>query len=359
MILEGNQRGGSKDLALHLVKDENDHVEVHEIRGCASDNVMGALNEMYAVSRATKAKQFMYSLSINPPPDKNVSVADFEDAANRAEQKLDLQGQPRVMVFHEKEGRRHAHVVWSRIDTDKMKAIEMPYDHRRLQDVSRDLFLHHGWTMPKGLAKASERDPKNFTLAEWQQAKRVGKDPRQIKAAIQDAWAISDNKASFCHALEERGYTLAQGDKKGVTVAVDIFGEAYSITRQAKIRKKQVTDRVGDVEDLPTVTHARRKIADGLLPVLEGFKLQLEEKERKQMELSKQERQDLGNRQRTERTAFTDKLTVRQKREAKERQDRYRKGFQGLWDRVNGTHNVSPRKIPNKRGKQENGIKKP
>lgn len=30
-------------------------------------------------------------------------------------------------------------------------------------------------------------------------------DPRVIKTAITDAWAISDNKASFSHALEERG----------------------------------------------------------------------------------------------------------------------------------------------------------
>ena len=72
MILQGNQRGGAKDLALHLVKEENDHVEVHEIRGFASDNLTGALNEAYAVSRGTKCKQFFYSLSLNPPPKETV-----------------------------------------------------------------------------------------------------------------------------------------------------------------------------------------------------------------------------------------------------------------------------------------------
>lgn len=34
-------------------------------------------------------------------------------------------GQPRAVVFHEKENRRHCHVVWSRIDTEAMKAIPM------------------------------------------------------------------------------------------------------------------------------------------------------------------------------------------------------------------------------------------
>ncbi|MFK7828758.1 MAG: hypothetical protein AB8B57_03155 [Congregibacter sp.] len=65
MILHGNQRGGARDLALHLLKDENDHVEVHERRGFVSDNLVSALNEAYAISKGTKAKQFLFSLSLN------------------------------------------------------------------------------------------------------------------------------------------------------------------------------------------------------------------------------------------------------------------------------------------------------
>ena len=52
MILKGNQRGGAKDLALHLLKEENERIEVHEIRGFCSNTLMGALNESYAMSRA-------------------------------------------------------------------------------------------------------------------------------------------------------------------------------------------------------------------------------------------------------------------------------------------------------------------
>ena len=40
MILKGSQRGGAKALALHLLRaDENEHVEVHELRGFVSRNV--------------------------------------------------------------------------------------------------------------------------------------------------------------------------------------------------------------------------------------------------------------------------------------------------------------------------------
>ena len=39
MILVGNQRGGVRDIARHLLNDENDHVYVHEVRGFASDDL--------------------------------------------------------------------------------------------------------------------------------------------------------------------------------------------------------------------------------------------------------------------------------------------------------------------------------
>ena len=100
MILVGNQRGGAKDLALHLMKDENERVVVHEIRGFVSDDLASAFQESYAMSRATKCKQHLYSLSLNPPKDAEISSADFESAVDRAERALGLQGQPRAIVFH-------------------------------------------------------------------------------------------------------------------------------------------------------------------------------------------------------------------------------------------------------------------
>lgn len=138
-------------MALHLMNGEmNEHVELHEVRGFVSENIMGALNEIYAVSKGTQAKQFMYSLSLNPLGEEAASTADFETAIEKAEKKLSLEGQPRVVVFYEKEGRRHAHCVWSRIDSNEMKAIPMSHDHRKLKTLSKSLYLEHGWQMPRG-----------------------------------------------------------------------------------------------------------------------------------------------------------------------------------------------------------------
>lgn len=127
LILVGNQRGGARDLANHLMKDENDHVHVHDLRGFVASDLMGAFKETEMISRGTRCKQFLFSLSLNPPQDARVTVADFEKAIERIEDKLGLSGQPRAIVLHEKEGRRHAHAVWSRIDTSQMKAIQLSH----------------------------------------------------------------------------------------------------------------------------------------------------------------------------------------------------------------------------------------
>ncbi|SDT95319.1 hypothetical protein [Stappia sp. ES.058] len=88
MILHGNQRGGAKDLALHLMKDENETVQVVDVRGFVSRDVIGALTESYALSRATKCRQHLFSLSLNPPKGKSVSDQDFLEAAALAEELL-------------------------------------------------------------------------------------------------------------------------------------------------------------------------------------------------------------------------------------------------------------------------------
>ncbi|MEM7224446.1 MAG: relaxase/mobilization nuclease domain-containing protein [Pseudomonadota bacterium] len=337
MILVGNQRGGSRDLALHLMKEENEHAEVYELRGFASQNLMGALNEAYAVSRGTRCTQFLYSLSLNPPEQEAVPTEAFEEAIDRAEQRLGLTGQPRAIVFHEKNGRRHAHAVWSRIDVETMTARQMSFDHEKLQTLSRELFLEHEWQMPPGLAKRSLSDPRNFTLAEWQQARRAGKDARAVKTAIQDAWAISDSRAAFAHALEERGFRLARGDRRGF-VAVDMRGEVYAIAKWTGVKIRQVRERLGDETGLLGVSETKQRIADDVLSKLDRFQEQLEGEERALRGKFEDRRQAFVRRQRAERQALTSKIEQRREREAIQRQERFRTGLKGLWDRMRGEH---------------------
>ena len=128
MILKGSQRSGAKALAVHLLRlDENDHVEVHSVTGFMSDDVTSAFKEVQAVAKGTKCTQPFYSVSLNPPHDEDVSIEVFEAAISKIEEAHGLSGQPRAIVFHEKDGRRHAHSVWSRIDAETMTAKNLPF----------------------------------------------------------------------------------------------------------------------------------------------------------------------------------------------------------------------------------------
>lgn len=79
------------------------------------------------------------------------SEPDFLDAVDRAEQALGLNNQPIAIVMREKESRHQAHVVWSRIDRDKMRAINLLHFENKLRDLSRDPFLAHDSVLPGGL----------------------------------------------------------------------------------------------------------------------------------------------------------------------------------------------------------------
>ncbi|MGH1432573.1 MAG: relaxase/mobilization nuclease domain-containing protein [Neptuniibacter sp.] len=344
MILQGNQRGGARDLALHLLKDENDHVEVHEVRGFVSDDLPSAFNEAYAISRGTRAKQFLYSLSLNPPLGENVSTRDFESAIERAEERLGLSGQPRAIVFHEKrqgigthkeDTRRHCHVVWSRIDTQQMKAIPLPFTKYKLQELSRELYIEHGWKMPQGFQHSQNRAPQNFTLAEWQQAKRQGKDPRQIKSAIQDSWAVSDTQTSFQRALKERGFTLAKGDRRSV-VALDQACEVYAVSKWLGHRAKQVRERLSDQDSLPSVDQARTAIAKEMAERLTFLKSQREKSAQSRLSQIEERRSALITQQQEARAQLKAEQEQRWMSEAQQRQARYSKGLRGFFDRLTG-----------------------
>lgn len=347
MILHGNTRGGASDLARHLLRDdENDYVHVLQVQGFASDDVAEAFQEIQAIASGTRCKKYLFSLSLSPPEKAGVTEEEFYDAVDRAEAALGLSGQPRVIVLHEKGDNRdrHAHAVWSRVNADEMKAIPMPFNRMRMKDVSRDLFIQHGWEVPRGLINAHERNPLNYTFDQYQQAKRQGKDARAIKAAIQDAWALSDNRTSFEHALEDRGFRLAKGDRRGF-VAVDSEGEVYSVPKWVGIKTKAVRDRLGKEIVLPNVEHTKSKIAEQMLGKLDEHAAEIKRRNEERKAQRTLQRRAVVERQRVERAEAMKIIEERQITETAARQAKFRNGLKGVWDWIRGE---------NKRIKAEN-----
>ena len=338
MILKASQRSGAKQLSAHLLRtDENEHVELHEISGFMSETLQGAMNEAYALSKGTKCKQFLFSVSLSPPAHESVRVEVFEKAINDIEERLGLKGQPRVIVFHEKEGRRHAHAVWSRIDADTMTAKHLPYFKTKLNSLAKQLYLENGWAMPKGFENPKLRDPTSFTLKEWQQAKRVGLDPRELKSAVQDCWKRSDGVSAFANALEERGLYLARGDRRG-HVVLTLDGEPFALSRLIDGKTKDVNAKLGDPNQLRSVDETKTLIGEKIAPRLTSYINEAKRMAANAMKPLFEQKQKLTLAHQTARQEFDTKLKDRWDAEQRERSNRTRKGWAGVWDFMTGRY---------------------
>ena len=249
-----------------------------------------------------------------------------------------MEDQPRVLIFHEKEGRRHAHTVYSRIDSETMTAIDLPYFKNKLMDVSKALYLEYGWKMPDGFRDKACGNPLNYTRAEWQQAMRIGRKATDIKRELQESWAASDNRKSFENALGELAYMLARGDRRGY-VAVDVYGEVYPLNkRKLGIEKQAIEARLGKTESLPSVDEAKDKLSQQLSGLFGRYEQELIALHNKQKQPLLASKTKMVREQRQVRKALESDQRARRQKEEIERNSRIRKGFKGTWDKVNGRY---------------------
>lgn len=335
MILKGSQRGGGRALALHLMNaEDNDHVTVHQLRGFLSGDLAGAFAEIEAVASGTRARQPFFSVSINPPLERSHELTDkdFRAAAHRIERAQGLQGQPRAIVFHEKQGRRHAHIVWSRVDAQTMTAKNLPHFKRKLMAVSQELFLHHRFDLPDGFKDQTCVSEDRVSLAEWQAAKRRSRNAVDQKQLIKQCWEISDSRAAFEAALAEHGLALARGDRRS-HVIVTADGQIIAVARAVGRKTKEVRKRLGEADDLPGVETAQARLAQNATGRFAQAAREIRaglSQQRRKLDI---ERDAQIERHRTVRKALHDKQALR-RAAAYAAITTQRGALIGLWDRI-------------------------
>tara|TARA_R100000935_G_C2836813_1_gene168563 strand:- start:417 stop:2063 length:1647 start_codon:yes stop_codon:yes gene_type:complete len=265
MILKGNCRANGSDLATHLMNGyDNEVAELGEVRGTIADDLHGAFAEIELIASGTRAQKPLFSLSINPH--EALKREQYFEAIDAIEKRLGFEGQPRAVVFHEKDGREHAHVVWSRIDGMEMKAIPDSFYKAKLCDMAIVLAEKFGHELPEGLKqwrdKSRQFDEKlEPSLAETANAKKTGITPEQRREDITSAYLQADSAAAFVNALDEKGYVLAKGDSRAFVI-VDKFGDVHSLSRYVKgVSAKEIKARLLaiDPESLPSVDQAKEQ----------------------------------------------------------------------------------------------------
>ena len=272
MVINGGSRSGSCSytayLGTHLQRtDTNDRVHVRELHGMAAVDLTGALREMSAVGEGSRSRLPLYHANIDWRHDEKMTDAQKVRAIERLGEELGLANQPRVVVEHVKAGREHLHVVWSRIDGETFTAIPDSYNYRKHEIVARELEREFEHARVQGAHHEREgvdRPARCPTLGETRQAERGGMTPEEAKAQLRDLWQSADNGHAFAAALDNAGWTLAQGDRRGF-VALDPAGEVRAVNKAITgLSAAQVRDRLADLDasQLPTVDQAREQLRD-------------------------------------------------------------------------------------------------
>jgi hypothetical protein len=265
VIIKGTSCAGASRLAAHLTRtDTNERAEVKEIRGVAAEDLRGALLEMETVAAGARTTKPFYHGSINTKEDERLTNEQRTYAIDQLEAALGLTGQPRVVVVHEKEGREHCHIVWSRIDLDRMAAISDSHNYRKHEEVARALEKEFGLERVQGAhaeRDGKERPGRTPSHREMLQAERTGVSPQQAKALMTGIWQSTKNGKEFQAALADKGWILARGDRRDF-VAIDPTGGIHSIARRIEgVKAAEVRQRFADIDPRSLMSVAEAKQA--------------------------------------------------------------------------------------------------
>lgn len=266
MVVNGASRRSVGFWAKHLANDKkNDRAELKEIRGLAAANVKDALLEMQEDARHTRCKNFFYQANFNPCAHERLTEEQWEKAFEIFEKHRGIPaGQARVVYEHEKEGRVHRHVIWSRIDLETMKAwpdrLDAKACHAASREISEELGLERT-VSPFDKDREGPRPPRAPDSYEMFRGLRSGLDPRDIKAEVTVIFRESRNAGDFAAGLRAHGYELVQGDRRDYCL-LDSAGEVHSLARRLDgIRAKELRGFMEGFprEALPTVEQAKAR----------------------------------------------------------------------------------------------------
>lgn len=235
MIIKGKSRTGPKELAAHLGNaDKNERIQVLETRGTIASDLRGALIEMDAYAAGTRCEKGLYHAAISPEPPHRLTPEQRIEAIDALEAKLGLRGHARTIVMHEKLGREHLHVVWSRIDLEKMRAVPDSHNYRKHEEVARDLERRFGHDRVQGAHHErgdTARPHRTPSRSELRQEQRTGIKMRDVRDEVSAIFRSCDNAEAFKAGLDQAGYLLAKGDRRDFVI-IDPRGGIHSLARR-------------------------------------------------------------------------------------------------------------------------------
>ncbi|WP_210340454.1 relaxase/mobilization nuclease domain-containing protein [Bradyrhizobium sp. CCBAU 51753] len=219
MAAEAEAQGGLSDREAQTLDQEAPPRAVQTV--LRSTRIAGA-----ARAKAARTQRPLYHASISPEAATPLRAEQITQAVDHLEDRLGLQGQPRVVLLHRKKDREHIHVVWSRIEADTGNAVSYSWNYRLHEQASRELEAMFGHRPVPNSPARRVRAPGDAEDYELRQAERCGLSPSKASQEITAIWnAASANPDELRTRLAETGYTLARGDRR-VFVVIDRHGDS-------------------------------------------------------------------------------------------------------------------------------------
>lgn len=139
---------------------------------------------------------------------------------------------------------------------------------------------------------------------------------------------------------------------------MDWRGEVFSLSRWLKQNSKDLKERLGEPQALPSVDEVKvsidRSLADQTKRLLES----IHAKHLQVLAPLYEDRKRLKLRHQSERDELVRKQEEQYVRETQERQARFRNGLRGIWDRLTGAHRRIQQANKMRHGKLKYGIRK-
>lgn len=276
----GCRRQDFVKLTDHLLKPENETIEILGIGNSIASDLAGVLEDMEALKDGSAARFGLIHATINPGEER--TEEQLLAYANRVRLELDPDGErPWIVVAHRKaravsQAAHHAHLVLGTISVKIGKALNDYRSKIRTELVARLLEYEsqfadatpetptlgrHHQTVVRFL-----KDRKLPNVAEWlverfgeepelprsamssrsrRRAARLNVDLPKSKAKIAVLWSQTADFSVFREALSSAGYEITPGKKADVWVVVDKNGNTIgALDRLLRLKRRETQQMV-------------------------------------------------------------------------------------------------------------------
>ena len=189
MIVKGQAVKGAKRLATHLLKSENEVVNIIQVDGIdaslSPEALRQSLIDMEDLGRLTKSQtgRVLYHANIDPRKNEQLTPAQYIQSADMLMNRLGLTGQPRIIVEHVKNGRQHAHLVVQLTDLERGTVRQLHNNFYKQSEIARE--IEHEF----GLEPTLQRKTGNsYDMTEAQQIKKQGKSVKEYRSFLSDSF---------------------------------------------------------------------------------------------------------------------------------------------------------------------------